>query len=49
MLSLTPKAKARLSNLTNKSVLYGFVLNDEDVSFSSFTSQGLWNRELNIV
>lgn len=31
MLSLTPKAKARLADLTNKSVLYGFVLNDEDV------------------
>lgn len=47
MLSLTPKAKARLSNLTNKSVLYGFVLNDEDVSFFfSFTSQSLWNRNL---
>ena len=26
MLSLTPKAKARLADLTNKSVLYGFVL-----------------------
>lgn len=38
MLSLTPKAKARLSNLTNKSVLYGFVLNDEDVSFFFFLS-----------
>lgn len=32
MLSLTPKAKARLSDMTNKSVLYGFVLSDEDVS-----------------
>lgn len=31
MLSLTPKAKARLADLTNKSVLYGFVLGDEDV------------------
>lgn len=32
MLSLTPKAKGRLADLTNKSVLYGFVLSDEDVS-----------------
>jgi THO complex subunit 1 len=32
MLSLTPKSKARLSDMTNKSVLYGFVLSDEDVS-----------------
>jgi hypothetical protein len=32
MLSLTPKAKAKLADLTNKSVLYGFVLNEEDVS-----------------
>ena len=31
MLSLTPKAKAKLADLTNKSVLYGFVLNDDDV------------------
>lgn len=36
MLSLTPKAKAKLADLTNKSVLYGFVLNEEDVS--CFTS-----------
>ncbi|BDD54944.1 THO complex subunit 1 [Monascus purpureus] len=35
MLSLTPKAKARLSNLTNKSVLYGFVLNDEDAKWAT--------------
>lgn len=32
MLSLTSKSKAKLADLTNKSVLYGFVLNDEDVS-----------------
>ena len=31
MLSLTPKAKAKLAELTNKSVLYGFVLNEDDV------------------
>lgn len=31
MLSLTPKAKAKLADLTNKSVLYGFVLHDDDV------------------
>ncbi|KAL4937408.1 THO complex, subunit THOC1, partial [Aspergillus oleicola] len=30
MLSLTSKSKAKLADLTNKSVLYGFVLNDED-------------------
>ncbi|KAF9892353.1 hypothetical protein FE257_002130 [Aspergillus nanangensis] len=34
MLSLTPKAKARLTNLSNKSVLYGFVLNDEDTKWA---------------
>lgn len=32
VLSLTPKAKAKLADLTNKSVLYSHVLNDEDVS-----------------
>lgn len=31
MLSLTLKSKARLADLTNKSVLYGFVLSEEDV------------------
>ena len=35
VLSLTPEAKGRLSNLTNKSVLYGFVLNEDDVRKSS--------------
>ncbi|KAK2863710.1 hypothetical protein FQN49_004073, partial [Arthroderma sp. PD_2] len=30
MLSLTPKSKAKLSDFTNKSVLYGYVLSDED-------------------
>ncbi|KAF7589118.1 hypothetical protein BBP40_004753 [Aspergillus hancockii] len=34
MLSLTPKAKAKLADLTNKSVLYGFVLNDEDAKWA---------------
>lgn len=33
MLSLTPKAKSRLADLTNKSVLYGFVLSDEDANW----------------
>lgn len=33
MLSLTPKAKSRLTDLTNKSVLYGFVLSDEDAKW----------------
>ena len=31
MLSLTLKSKARLADVTNKSVLYGFVLSEEDV------------------
>ncbi|KAI9373952.1 THO complex subunit 1 transcription elongation factor-domain-containing protein [Aspergillus egyptiacus] len=34
MLSLTPKNKAKLAGLTNKSVLYGFVLNDEDATWT---------------
>lgn len=38
MLSLTPKAKGRLADLTNKSVLYGFVLSDEDVRIRSLCS-----------
>lgn len=33
MLSLTPEAKSRLANSTNKSVLYGFVLSDEDAKW----------------
>lgn len=33
MLSLTPKAKSRLADLTNKSVLYGFVLGEEDAKW----------------
>lgn len=39
MLSLTPKAKARFSEMTNKSVLYGFVLSDEDVSSTTLYRQ----------
>ncbi|KAF7172699.1 hypothetical protein CNMCM5623_004886 [Aspergillus felis] len=35
MLSLTPKAKAKLADLTNKSVLYGFVLNEEDAKWAT--------------
>lgn len=38
MLSLTPKAKGRLADLINKSVLYGFVLSDEDVRNPSLCS-----------
>ncbi|KAL5044462.1 hypothetical protein BDW71DRAFT_99803 [Aspergillus fruticulosus] len=34
MLSLTSKSKAKLADLTNKSVLYGFVLNDEDAQWA---------------
>jgi THO complex subunit 1 len=32
MLSLTPQSKSKLADLTNKSVLYGFSLSEEDVS-----------------
>ncbi|KAJ5675734.1 hypothetical protein N7462_008631 [Penicillium macrosclerotiorum] len=35
MLSLTSKAKLRLANLTNKSVLYGFVLSEEDAKWAA--------------
>lgn len=41
MLSLTPKAKLRLSDMTNKSVLYGFVLSDEDVGSLASSTTGL--------
>ncbi|KAB8201570.1 THO complex subunit 1 transcription elongation factor-domain-containing protein [Aspergillus parasiticus] len=34
MLSLTPKAKVKLAELTNKSVLYGFVLNEDDAKWA---------------
>lgn len=34
VLSLTPKAKTRLANTTNKSVLYGFTLNEEDTKWA---------------
>lgn len=35
MLSLTPSGKARLSDATNKSVLYGFVLNEEHAKWAT--------------
>jgi THO complex subunit 1 len=35
MLSLTPTSKARLADATNKSVLYGFVLNEEQAKWAS--------------
>ncbi len=35
LLSLTPKAKAKLSDLTNKSVLYSYSLTEEDVQVIS--------------
>ena len=31
ILSLTPKAKRKLANTTNKSVLYSYVVSDDDV------------------
>ncbi|KAE8144410.1 THO complex subunit 1 transcription elongation factor-domain-containing protein [Aspergillus avenaceus] len=34
MLSLTPMAKTKIADLTNKSVLYGFVLNEEDAKWT---------------
>ncbi|CAG7919108.1 unnamed protein product [Penicillium olsonii] len=34
VLSLTPKAKTRLGNTTNKSVLYNFTLNEEDTKWA---------------
>ncbi|KKZ63072.1 hypothetical protein EMCG_02573 [[Emmonsia] crescens] len=34
VLSLTPKAKAKLADSTNKSVLYNYVLNDEDAKWA---------------
>ncbi|KAL4902839.1 hypothetical protein BDW74DRAFT_58485 [Aspergillus multicolor] len=34
MLSLTSKSKAKLADLTNKSVLYGFILSDEDAQWA---------------
>ncbi|KAJ5403890.1 hypothetical protein N7509_003761 [Penicillium cosmopolitanum] len=35
MLSLTPKAKSRSADLTNKSVLYGFVLSEEEAKWAA--------------
>lgn len=43
VLSLTPKAKAKLADSTNKSVLYNYVLNDEDVSFPTISTNIHWN------
>lgn len=37
LLSLTPTAKVKLANLTNKSVLYTYTLNDEDTKWASST------------
>ncbi|QVM10040.1 hypothetical protein D8B26_004703 [Coccidioides posadasii str. Silveira] len=49
LISLSPKAKAKLADATNKSVLYGYVLSDEDAkwanqmksSIASYLQQGL--------
>ncbi|KAL4787559.1 THO complex subunit 1 transcription elongation factor-domain-containing protein [Aspergillus varians] len=35
MLSLSSKSRAKLADLTNKSVLYGFILNDEDAQWAN--------------
>ncbi|KAM5468182.1 hypothetical protein MauCBS54593_004923 [Microsporum audouinii] len=35
LLSLTPKSKAKLADSTNKSVLYGYVLSDEDAKWAT--------------
>ncbi|KAJ5400539.1 hypothetical protein N7465_011028 [Penicillium sp. CMV-2018d] len=35
VLSLTSKSKSRLANTTNKSVLYGFTLNEEDTKWAT--------------
>ena len=37
LLSLTPAAKLKLANLTNKSVLYSYTLNEEDAKWASST------------
>ncbi|KAK2742849.1 hypothetical protein FQN55_007633 [Onygenales sp. PD_40] len=41
VLSLTPKAKAKLADLTNKSVLYPYVLNDEDAKWATQTKSAI--------
>ncbi|PLB50564.1 nuclear matrix protein [Aspergillus steynii IBT 23096] len=41
LLSLTPKAKAKMADMTNKSVLYGFVLNDEDTRWAAKTRKAI--------
>lgn len=39
LLSLTPKAKAKLTDSTNKSVLYNYILSDEDVCHATNCAQ----------
>jgi THO complex subunit 1 len=46
LLSLTPKAKAKLMDSTNKSVLYGYVLSDDDVG--SDTVLDTWDTLANM-
>ncbi|KAI9044225.1 THO complex subunit THO1/HPR1 [Aspergillus affinis] len=41
LLSLTPKAKAKMADMTNKSVLYGFLLNDEDTRWAVRTRKAI--------
>ena len=41
LLSLTPTAKAKLADLTNKSVLYGFTLTDEDAAWAIATKASI--------
>ncbi|KAK2760196.1 hypothetical protein FQN54_002263 [Arachnomyces sp. PD_36] len=43
VLSLTPKSKSKLADLTNKSVLYGYVLNDEDAKWATRTKLAIAN------
>ncbi|PGH11436.1 hypothetical protein AJ80_07115 [Polytolypa hystricis UAMH7299] len=41
MISLSPKAKAKLSDSTNKSVLYSYVLSDEDATWVAETKASI--------
>ncbi|KOS39359.1 hypothetical protein ACN38_g9799 [Penicillium nordicum] len=41
VLSLTSKSKSRLTNTTNKSVLYGFTLNEEDTKWATGMRKGI--------
>ncbi|KAJ6124966.1 THO complex subunit THOC1 [Penicillium samsonianum] len=41
VLSLTSKSKSRLTNTTNKSVLYGFTLNEEDTKWATSMRKGI--------